>query len=102
MTPWIKANKAFIGKWIDDKDGHITVIQLPNLPLLVYIGASILTRIFASGLPNYLFKVVAFGSIFTWAWLEILRGVNYFRRVLGLVVLGLSIMSAVGFLQSLK
>ncbi|HEY9908282.1 MAG TPA: hypothetical protein V6D18_11845 [Thermosynechococcaceae cyanobacterium] len=30
---------------------------------------------------------MAFGSLFTWAWLELFQGVNYFRRSLGLIVL---------------
>jgi hypothetical protein len=30
---------------------------------------------------------VAYGSLFTWAWLELFQGVNYFRRSLGLLVL---------------
>jgi hypothetical protein len=31
--------------------------------------------------------VIAFGAIFTWAWLELFDGVNYFRRALGATVL---------------
>ncbi len=31
--------------------------------------------------------VVANGSLFTWAWMELFQGVNYFRRSLGLIVL---------------
>ena len=34
-----------------------------------------------------LFVMLSFGFIFTWAWLEITSGVNYFRRALGLSVL---------------
>jgi hypothetical protein len=32
-------------------------------------------------------EVLAFGSLFTWAWEELFQGVNYFRRALGLLVL---------------
>jgi hypothetical protein len=32
-------------------------------------------------------EALAFGSLFTWAWLELFQGVNYFRRALGLGVL---------------
>jgi hypothetical protein len=31
--------------------------------------------------------VLAFGSLFTWAWEELFQGVNYFRRALGFLVL---------------
>jgi hypothetical protein len=30
--------------------------------------------------------IVANGSLFTWAWLELFQGVNYFRRAIGLGV----------------
>jgi hypothetical protein len=90
-------------KWVFSVlKGQTALVQVPNLPLVTFIMASVLTRIFVSGSANYLFRVVAFGSIFTWAWLEISTGINYFRRLLGLIVLGLSIMSAIAFLQALK
>jgi hypothetical protein len=96
------AIKGLIGKLIFDKNGRIVLIQLPNLPLAVFFVASISTRLLGGGAATDLLKTIAFGSIFTWAWLEIFAGANYFRRALGLVVLGLSIMGAVVFLQSLK
>jgi hypothetical protein len=30
--------------------------------------------------------ILANGSLFTWAWMELFQGVNYFRRGLGLAV----------------
>jgi hypothetical protein len=36
---------------------------------------------------------IAFGSLFTWAWLELFQGVNYFRRALGFIVLLFAIAS---------
>lgn len=97
-----KKLEVLLHKSIYDKNGHITLIQLPNLPLVVFIVSAIFARIFVSGPANNLFKVLAFGSIFTWAWLEIFSGVNYFRRILGLVVFAISIFSAIDFLQSIK
>jgi hypothetical protein len=32
------------------------------------------------------FSLLANGSLFTWAWMELFQGVNYFRRGLGLAV----------------
>lgn len=44
-----------------------------------------------------LVNVLAFGTIFTWAWLELFRGVNYFRRSLGLIVLMVILASQLSF-----
>ena len=45
-----------------------------------------------SGMPYALLDTVAFGALFTWAWLELFDGVNYFRRALGLVVLTVAVL----------
>jgi hypothetical protein len=66
---------------------------MPNLPIIVFITASLLTLIFTTGKINTGLNLVAFGSLFTWAWEELFQGVNYFRRTLGLVVL----ISAIAF-----
>ena len=70
-----------------DQEGKIVIAQMPNLPLLVGLAATLLQLI----LPNSALKtgvdLVAFGALFTWAWQELFEGVNYFRRALGLVVL---------------
>ena len=60
---------------------------MPNPPLIVWIVASLLTIIFTTGKINLGLDIIAFGSLFTWAWEELFQGVNYFRRVLGLLVL---------------
>jgi hypothetical protein len=70
-----------------DSDGKIVVAQMPNLPLIVWIAASLLKLVFTTGVGNTVLDAVAFGSLFTWAWLELFQGVNYFRRALGLGVL---------------
>ncbi|MGD1919504.1 MAG: hypothetical protein ACFCAD_11805 [Pleurocapsa sp.] len=70
-----------------DSDGNIVIAQPPNLPIIVAGVASLLKLIFTSDLINVGLDQIAFGSLFTWAWLELFQGVNYFRRTLGLVVL---------------
>lgn len=70
-----------------DSDGKIVVAQMPNLPLIVWIAASLLKLVFTTGVGNTVLEALAFGSLFTWAWLELFQGVNYFRRALGLGVL---------------
>jgi hypothetical protein len=70
-----------------DSEGKIVIAQPPNLPLIVWIVASLFKLIVATGKINLGLDLVAFGSLFTWAWEELFQGVNYFRRALGLIVL---------------
>jgi len=70
-----------------DDEGKIVLFQPPNLPLIVWIVASLLKLIFTTGRINIGLDLLAFGTLFTWAWQELFQGVNYFRQTLGLVVL---------------
>jgi hypothetical protein len=70
-----------------DSEGQIVIAQPPNLPLIVWIVASLLTFVVTTGKINLGLDLVAFGSLFTWAWEELFQGVNYFRRALGLIAL---------------
>jgi hypothetical protein len=74
-------------KTFRDSDGNIVVAQMPNPPIIVWGVTSLLKLVFTSGVVNTGLDIVAFGSLFTWAWLELFQGVNYFRRALGFVVL---------------
>jgi hypothetical protein len=70
-----------------DREGKIVIAQMPNLPLLVWLAATLLDLLLPSGKLHTGIDLVAFGALFTWAWQELFQGVNYFRRALGLVVL---------------
>ena len=70
-----------------DSEGKIVIAQVPNLPVSVGIVASLLKLIVPTGEINLALELVAFGSLYTWAWEELFQGVNYFRRALGLIVL---------------
>lgn len=70
-----------------DSEGKIVIAQMPNLPLLVGLAATLLQFILPSGKIHTGAELVAFGAFFTWAWQELFEGVNYFRRALGLIVL---------------
>lgn len=69
--------------------GRIVLFQSPNSPLIGWFLFTILNLVWRNNPPNihYLFAMLSFGFIFTWAWLEITSGVNYFRRALGFLVL---------------
>ena len=79
--------QTLFDKFFRDSDGNIVIAQAPNPPIILWGVASLLKLIFTSGLTNVGLDLIAFGSLFTWAWLELFQGVNYFRRMLGLVVL---------------
>ena len=70
-----------------DSEGKIVLAQMPNLPVLIWLAATLLQLIRPSGKIQTGLDLVAFGALFTWAWQELFEGVNYFRRSLGLVVL---------------
>ncbi|CAC5345645.1 MULTISPECIES: hypothetical protein [Planktothrix] len=79
-------NKLF-DKVFRDSEGKIILAQMPNPPLIVWIVASLLKIVFTTGKINLGLDIIAFGSLFTWAWEELFQGVNYFRRILGFLVL---------------
>ncbi|WP_293130163.1 hypothetical protein [Microcoleus sp. bin38.metabat.b11b12b14.051] len=78
-----------------DSNGEIVIAQPPNLPLIVTIAASVLKLLFTTGNIYTGLDLIAFGSLFTWAWEELFQGVNYFRRALGFCVLVAAIASKI-------
>jgi hypothetical protein len=46
-----------------DHEGKIVLAQMPNLPLIVWIGASLLKLIFTTGKINTGLELLAFGSL---------------------------------------
>jgi hypothetical protein len=70
-----------------DKDGKIVIMQMPNVPILTWGSARLLMLVPAFSGVSELLSMIAFGALFTWAWLEICSGVNVFRRSLGVVVM---------------
>lgn len=70
-----------------DSQGQVVLAQKPNLPILVWLTATLLNLIPTTPNLHIGLDALAFGSLFTWAWLELFQGVNYFRRSLGLIVL---------------
>jgi hypothetical protein len=80
-------------KFWKDKDGNYVVWQRPNAFLIAWAVLSILT-IFTTGLLSNIFWWAAEAVLVGWSVLEIWKGVNYFRKTLGVLVLLLVIMMA--------
>jgi hypothetical protein len=62
------------------------LVQFPNAPLIVALVAGVVARI-AEGTVRDGARAVGEVALIMWALMEIVRGVNWFRRALGLVVL---------------
>jgi hypothetical protein len=76
--------------------GRITIAQVPNVALAVFLVASALRRFLDpdGGLDTGL-KLAATGALIWWAVDELLRGVNPWRRLLGGFVMAVHVASLV-------
>jgi hypothetical protein len=81
-------------RWIfaSRQSGRLTVAQWPNvwLWILVFLTAG-LHVLHPSGSAGHLTRVLADVALLVWAGDELIRGVNPFRRILGVFVLALTI-----------
>lgn len=85
--------KTFVDKCFRDKEGRIAIFQPPNTPLILWFVCVVLNRFTAdSSTFHKTIEVVGFGALFTWAWLEIFYGTNYFRRFMGMFILLFSVL----------
>lgn len=74
-----------------DKQGKIRIWQQPNILLYGWIACQIAALFVGNDTVKHDFSRLGTALIFTWAYLEIMEGVNYFRRGLGLLVLILTV-----------
>ena len=79
------------------KTGRITLAQFPNWPLGVWLLASaVMWLAHPQGWVRAFLVVVGSAALALWAGDEVLRGVNPFRRLLGLATLAWLVFSLVG------
>lgn len=79
-------------KFWKDKTGRIVVWQRPNVWLIAWVVLT-LVSLFLNGVVSNIIWYVALADLALWAVLEMWKGVNYLRRLLGLIVLVLVIMA---------
>ena len=73
----------------DRRTGRIVIVQLPNIRLFVWFGASVLRRLLhPHGRWGIALEVTATAALCLWAGDEIVRGMNPWRRVVGAAALG--------------
>lgn len=81
---------ARIAAWFDwcfrdRRTGQITIAQLPNLPLGIFLGTVVLRWFVSTGRSaGTVIQWVGAGALSWWAVDELVRGVNPWRRLLGL------------------
>jgi hypothetical protein len=88
MSPWRLVRRSLRWVFLNRSTGHFTVVQWPNVALFVFIGVSIAQHAFhpTGGIGSFA-RVLADLAILVWAIDELVRGVNPFRRTLGLAVI---------------
>jgi hypothetical protein len=85
----VKNKRTFKDKCFKDKRGNVVIGQTPNLALTVAMISLLIGVFLDEGLVSEFIDVVTFGTFFTFAWLELFQGVNYFRRLYGFIVLAI-------------
>lgn len=90
-----KDQRSIRSKLYKDKHDRLAIAQSPNLPLTVWLVTFLLAKLLPTGNLQDLCNFVSFGALFTWSWLEIFYAVNYFRRLLGVVVIVVSVFNRV-------
>jgi hypothetical protein len=77
-----------------DRRGHVVLWQTPNIPLIAWAVFTVIS-LFLSGRVADVFSWLGSAALISWSLLEVFRGVNYFRRALGLLVLIFAVMSLI-------
>jgi hypothetical protein len=84
--------RAFDWCFRNRRTGAITIAQFPNLPLWIFLVTVALRRfVTVTGAPRVFADAVAVASLGWWAVDEVLRGVNPWRRALGVAGCGFAI-----------
>lgn len=92
----MKKITVYLRSLFKDKDKKIVVMQKPNIPIISWLLFAGLAAVLPDGKFQLAADLIAFGSLFTWAWLEVFHGVNSFRKMLGTIVLVVIIVSRLG------
>lgn len=75
-----------------DKDGNIVVYQHPNFILISWVLIAFVSLFVKQPLSDILWNI-SLGVLAIWSILEMWKGVNYFRRLFGAVVLLLVVLA---------
>ena len=76
-----------------------TVGQFPNPPLWIALAALLAVRLTSGGTVHDLARAISYVALTVWAHEEVARGVNGFRKALGVVALGLIVVAVAHAIQ---
>jgi len=83
----MKNKKSYSDKFWLDKRGQVVVWQKPNIWLTTWFVTVVAGWFVPYGWPSSTVGWVSLVALIVWAVLEVAKGVNYFRRLVGLLVL---------------
>ncbi len=83
----ITLHTAF-GKLFKDKQGNVVIAQMPNVAIIGWLAFKALGYV-SRGNIQAGSQQLSSAFLFVWAYLEITTGVNYFRRLIGGVIMAL-------------
>lgn len=76
-----------------NRQGMVVIYERPNALIISWAILAALSLFVSSGAAENIVWGLSSACLAVWALLELFKGTNYFRRGLGLVVLGLTIAS---------
>ncbi len=79
-------------KFWKDKNGNVVVYQHPNFLLIGWVILASVSLFVGSKLADIIWNI-SLAVLAAWSLLEIFKGVNYFRRLVGAIVLLLVILA---------
>jgi len=85
-----------VKRFISDKNGRIVIGQSPNILLSGWILCKLIIFLLSSGHLRSSLEQLSTALLFAWAYYEAAKGVSYFRKVLGVIVLSIII---IGFFR---
>jgi hypothetical protein len=74
-------------KFFKDARGRIVLFQMPNTLVYAWAFFKVISLLLSNGRLKNGSAELGTAFLFVWAYLEITKGVNYFRRLLGIIVL---------------
>jgi hypothetical protein len=84
---------AFDWMFRDRNTGRVAIAQFPNAALWMFLVASVARRVMPGGTGRDVVRAVAVVALTWWALDEVARGVNPWRRILGLGVFAATVIS---------
>jgi hypothetical protein len=81
------AHRSLWDRTWKNREGHIVIWQMPNIPLIAWVVLTFLAILFNSGTLADILSWLGSAALIIWCFLEIFKGADYFRRALGLLVL---------------